>query len=57
MTDAATDALELRQILYWRWDPIGVSDEFPLNAGEYDLYWFRCRDLPRSEARRPVLDC
>ncbi|WP_217924901.1 hypothetical protein [Miltoncostaea oceani] len=30
--------LELRQLLYWRWDPIGVSDSFPVTAGEYDSY-------------------
>lgn len=30
--------LELRQLLYWRWDPIGVSDSFPITAGEYDHY-------------------
>jgi hypothetical protein len=30
--------MELRQILYWRWDPLGVNDSYPLNAGEYDAY-------------------
>jgi hypothetical protein len=30
--------MELRQILYWRWDPLGVCDSFPLNGGEYDRY-------------------
>jgi hypothetical protein len=29
---------ELRQILFWRWDPIGVSDQFPATADEYDGY-------------------
>jgi hypothetical protein len=29
---------ELRQILFWRWDPIGVSDSFPLAVDEYDGY-------------------
>jgi hypothetical protein len=29
---------ELRQILYWCWDPIGVTDGFPINADEYDGY-------------------
>jgi hypothetical protein len=29
---------ELRQILYWRWDPIGVSDSFPVAVDEYDNY-------------------
>jgi hypothetical protein len=29
---------ELRQLLYWRWDPIGVNDAFPRTEGEYDAY-------------------
>ena len=29
---------ELRQLLYWRWDPIQVSDDFPATKGEYDDY-------------------
>jgi hypothetical protein len=29
---------ELSQILYWRWDPIGVSGDFPQTRGEYDGY-------------------
>lgn len=29
---------ELRQLLYWRWDPIGVSDAFPVTLDEYDSY-------------------
>jgi len=29
---------ELRQVLYWRWDPLGVSDYFPSTADEYDGY-------------------
>lgn len=29
---------ELRQILYWRWDPIGVDNAFPITADEYDSY-------------------
>lgn len=28
----------LRQILHWRWDPIGVSGDFPYAADEYDSY-------------------
>lgn len=27
---------QLRQILYWRWDPIGVQGGFPWSRGEYD---------------------
>jgi hypothetical protein len=29
---------ELRQLLLWRWDPIGVADYFPNTANEYDGY-------------------
>ncbi len=29
---------ELGQILYWRWDPIGVQDDLPYSEGEYDSY-------------------
>ena len=29
---------ELRQLLFWRWDPIGVEDWFPVTASEYDAY-------------------
>ena len=27
---------ELRQLLLWRWDPIGVADAFPSTEDEYD---------------------
>jgi hypothetical protein len=33
-----TGLRELRQILYWRWDPLGVSDDFPVTEDEYDSY-------------------
>jgi len=29
---------ELRQVLFWRWDPVGVEDAFPITADEYDDY-------------------
>ncbi len=29
---------ELRQLLFWHWDPIGVNDTFPVTADEYDAY-------------------
>jgi hypothetical protein len=29
---------ELRQILLWRWDPLGLADRFPNTADEYDDY-------------------
>ena len=31
-------AEELSQILFWRWDPIGVADDLPYTRGEYDSY-------------------
>jgi hypothetical protein len=33
-----TGERELRQLLYWKWDPIGVSDSFPWAVDEYDGY-------------------
>jgi hypothetical protein len=39
-------SLELRQLLYWRWDPLNVAARFPATVDEYDAY---VRDL------RPVL--
>jgi hypothetical protein len=33
-----TGERELRQILFWRWDPIGIADDFPNTADEYDSY-------------------
>jgi hypothetical protein len=33
-----TGKRELRQVLFWRWDPIGVSESFPATADEYDDY-------------------
>ena len=33
-----TGEVELRQILHWRWDPIGVASAFPWAADEYDAY-------------------
>lgn len=29
---------ELRQLLYWKWDPLGVNYAFPNTADEYDQY-------------------
>jgi hypothetical protein len=29
---------ELRQVLLWRWDPIGLAESFPNAAGQYDRY-------------------
>jgi hypothetical protein len=33
-----TSEYELRQILYWKWDPIGVTSAFPYTVDEYDRY-------------------
>jgi hypothetical protein len=33
-----TGEYELSQILYWKWDPIAVSDCYPFSAHEYDTY-------------------
>jgi hypothetical protein len=33
-----TGIAELRQLLYWTWDPIGVNHDFPRTADEYDAY-------------------
>jgi hypothetical protein len=35
---AAEGLRQLRQLLYWRWDPIGVSAAFPRTEDEYDAY-------------------
>jgi hypothetical protein len=29
---------QLRELLFWRWDPIGVADAFPATWDEYDAY-------------------
>jgi hypothetical protein len=29
---------QLRELLYWRWDPLAVSDVFPVTRGEYERY-------------------
>jgi hypothetical protein len=29
---------ELRELLYWQWDPIGVNAAFPSATDEYDSY-------------------
>jgi hypothetical protein len=34
--DAGMD--ELRQVLYWRWDPLEVSEYFPATGDAYDRY-------------------
>lgn len=46
---------ELRQLLFWRWDPIGVADEFPLTAAEYDSYVEPLATLLRDGASAALL--
>src|SRR3954447_21923588 len=41
---------ELRQILYWCWDPIGVNDAFRLTETEYDGYAGQVFGLVKSGA-------
>ncbi len=41
---------ELRQILFWRWDPIGVADDFPVTEDEYDSYVMHVASLLRDAA-------
>lgn len=36
---------QLRELLYWRWDPIGVSGGFPFTREEYDGYAGRLEKL------------
>jgi hypothetical protein len=36
---------QLRQLLYWRWDPIGINSEFPNTNDEYDHYAEAMREL------------
>jgi hypothetical protein len=33
-----TGEQELRQLLYWVWDPIGLNPDFPHASDEYDRY-------------------
>jgi len=48
-----TGEYELRQILHWRWDPIGIANEFPYAADEYDSYAPMLGDALRA---RPSAD-
>jgi hypothetical protein len=41
---AETGRGQLRQLVYWRWDPIGVSGEFPTTHDEYNIYADAMRD-------------
>ena len=46
---------ELRQVLFWRWDPIGLNDAFPVTADEYDRYARVLLSRLRSGATASVL--
>ena len=41
---------ELRKILFWRWDPLGVADHFPSTEDEYDDYAPHVAALLRDDA-------
>lgn len=45
-----TGRAELRQILFWTWDPIGVNDDFPAAADEYDDLLPRLLAVLRAES-------
>lgn len=45
-----TGEYELRQILHWRWDPIGISNAFPYAADEYHNYSSVLVDSLRARA-------
>jgi hypothetical protein len=53
---ANTGQNQLRQLLYWRWDPIGVNDSFPNTFGEYDRYADRMRELMTGDASDTQLE-
>jgi len=46
---------QLRQLLFWRWDPIRVSDDFPFTHGEYDRYAGHLEKLLADGAGPPEL--
>lgn len=46
----ASGQIQLRQLLYWLWDPIGVKDYFPTTHDEYDCYADAMRDLMVEDA-------
>ncbi len=41
---------QLQQLLFWRWDPIGISDHFPSTVNEYDSYVDPIASLLEQEA-------
>ena len=45
-----TGEYELRQILHWPWDPIGVANVFHYAADEYDSYLPSVVDALRARA-------
>lgn len=49
-----TGDYELRQILHWRWDPIGVANVFPYAADEYGNYAPTIVDALRAGRRPPT---
>lgn len=52
----ASGKSQLRQLLYWRWDPIGVNYAFPDNHDEYDRYADSMRGLMVGDADEGELE-
>lgn len=50
-----TGEAELRQILFWVWDPLGLNREFPDAADEYDKYALEILTALASEATPAAL--
>lgn len=46
---------ELRQLLLWRWDPLGVDGDFPWAEDEYDMYARPLAELLHAGADAPAV--
>ena len=47
---------ELRQVLHWKWDPIGVASVFPWAADEYDRYAPQIAAAMKEDATAEAVD-
>lgn len=52
---AVSGQAQLRQLLFWLWDPIGVNGHFPNTLDEYDRYADAMRDLMVGDADEEAL--
>ncbi len=50
-----TGEQQLRQLLYWVWDPLGVNEHFPSTADEYDRYAIEVATVLASGATARML--